>query len=404
MPNEAVEELASGFRGFLTKLKSVNLKTPTEEVASLLKQSRSGVRSVDDALASLPVVRERHGWPTIASRPIGYVNRILREGNLDALIALASRKIPIGSADRKLFSQTVGSTPEKSLKEVSDVAAATKRTHARLDVPADQVSRLDRTAFRDMKQVESNLFKYFKQGSAVALTIGVAYVAIDWIAKATVERKGCFMLTTLNGRTTSCKVAAYSCAAGSSTGASLCASVGDYYNVTLCLMTCATMADTDARKIRLCEQLGVKPAELSAKLPDIVDTQFAKASETIAEMQATKDQRIVPNICGVTHPQIESGKVPECRMCSPSDNPLSTTFIDQSQYADNITFRCVTNPSILDTIADATISTGKNLWEGVTSGLSSAIKTLLVVVGVVLGLLVLLGLALRFLMSRRDGV
>nr|WOJ45382.1 odv-e56 [Apis mellifera nudivirus] len=399
MPGATTEIFALGFKDFLSKLKRVNIKTTTEEITSLLKQSTSGIKSVDDALTSLPVLRERQGWHSIASRPVGYVNRILREGNLDALIALSSRKIPIGSTDRRLFSQTIGSTPEKSLKEVGDVASVTKRTHVNLDVTPENISKLGTNATREVKRVESNLFKYFKQGTAIALTVGLVYVGIDWIAKATKERKGCFMLTTINNKTTSCKVAAYTC--DENITGNMCKSIDPYYNVTICLLACITMDDTDTRKIFLCEKLKIEPKDLRTKVPSIIDSQYELLSETIATMQSKKETMIYPDICKASHPDVENGKIPICRMCSPSDNPISTTYIDSSQYPDNVTFQCVASPSILDTIADVTVSTGKDLWSGITGGLGSALKNLIIIVVALLGLLIVVGLAFKFISSRK---
>lgn len=400
MPESVATAAVTSFADFLSKLKRINVVSATslEELKNLVKQPGSGLRSVDDAISGLKVSRNKYGLATIESRSVGYVNHILREANLDALIALASRKIPIGVSDRALFSKLIGETPEKALKTVRDASDAAKRTHGTLNV--SDVKDLSVSSARDVKTVENNLFKYFKQGTTVALTIGTVYVAVDWIAKATEARKGCFMITTISGKSTSCKIASYSCESGK-TG-NFCSNVGAYYNTTLCLMAAADLPDTDQRKIELCTGFNVSPSELKKKLASVIDSQFATASSIITNMQADPKKRITPNICTIVHPDIEGGKIPSCRMCSPTDNPVSTTYIDATQYGENITFQCVDKPSILDTISDVVVTTGKDIWQGVSGGLGSALRILLIVLGVFLGLLVILGLGVKYLRGRRE--
>lgn len=383
----------SSFRNFLTKLKNYSGigKGTTSEITTAIKEASSGVRSVDDAIKSLPVGRTKQGFLTLAERPIAFVNRILREANLDELVKLTQRNIPIGSVDRKLFAETVGATPERALKNVDDLASVTKNARANLNVTTDAVSQLSDTAKRDLKKVEGNLSKYFKQGTVIALTIGAVYVGVDWITKSTEQRKGCFMLTTIDGKTTSCKVVSYSCVGK---GGEACTSVGNYYNVTIWLIAIAALPDTDQRKIQLCTQLNIEPKDMEKSLKSIIDTNYEKAASTIETMERN-NQNVKPDICKVKNANIEGGVIPPCRMCSPTANPTSTMYIDPSQYGENITFQCVENPTILDTIADASISTGKNLWEGVTGGIGSVFKRILIGIGVVIGLLVLLSIAFK---------
>lgn len=331
---------------------------------------------------------------------VGAVHRLVREANLDGLARAAGANVLITSTERSAFRQTMLDTPERALRDVGEAAATSAARRPHLNVTAEQVTSLSTSGKRDYAKITQNLFKYFKQGTFVALTLGGVYVGVDWIAKTTERRKGCFMVTTIDNKTTSCKVAAYSCI-GSTDGSEMCRSVSSkYYNATLVLMhIAADLPDNDKRKIDVAKAAGVPVNELNAKLATVIDTKFAEVSSVIEQMG---DEKRPSNfkICEITHPNVEGGKVPPCRMCSPSDNPTSTTFIDSNQYGDNITFQCSVSPTIIETIDDAIISTGKNLWEGVTSALAP-LKKWLIWGAVIVVIVLVLTLIVRFLPGRQ---
>lgn len=384
------------FRNFLKSLRGLSGigKGTIEDASALLKTANSGIHSVDDALKNLPVTKTRHGFLRMGDETVGRINKLLREGDLGEIARVSKRNISYTSADVKAFKSTVSDTPEKAFKEMSDVVVANKRVYPHLDARVEDIPNLSKSATKDLKTVENNLFKYFKKGTVIALTLGTVYVSADWLVKATEQRKGCFMLTTINNKTTSCKVQAYSCIGQ---GGHMCHDNLPYYNVTLVLMKIATLDDSDLRKIDVATAAGISPSELNAKLATVIDTKYEAVSKVIKLMTNKPDV----DICGIKHPDVENGIVPACRMCSPSDNPISTTFIDPDMYPDNVTFQCSINPSLLDTLTDAAISTGKNLLSGITGGLGPLVKLFAIGFAVILVLLILITVAMKFIEKRR---
>lgn len=398
MGKAVVEPYAgAAFKDFLKGLKRLTGvgKASVEEASTLLKSVNSTVRSVDEAVKSLPVSRARQGYLLMGEETVGSVNKILREGDLSGLVRISKRDIPYTSADTKAFKSTVADVPEKKFRDVQDLAASSKKSHPQLDVSAEQAANLSNSAKADVKKIENNLSKKFAAGTKIALTIGAIYVGVDWLTKATEQRKGCFMLTTLNGKTTSCKVQAYSCIGS---GGTLCSTTPAYYNTTLVLMKIATLANDDARKIKVAEAAGVSVADLQNKLATIIDQKYEAVSAVITAMQ----DKPALTVCELKHPDIEKGVIPPCRLCSPSDNPISTTFIDSSQYPDNVTFQCVINPSLLDTAADAIVNTGENILNGVGGAISGALKPILIVVAVILVLVLLISILVKFVPKRKQ--
>lgn len=386
------------FKGFLRELRrfaGVSTKA-LEDAEKLLKSVDSGIKSVDDAISSAPITRTKDGIILIGDETVGSVDRIMRSGDLENVIRISKRTdIPITSADREAFKVVVGDTPEKAMKEVDDMATRNKRTYPDLDAGIDDIDNISESGKKNLKKIESNLFKYFKRGTVITLTIGVVYVTVDWLAKATNARRGCFMLTTINGETTSCKVQEYTCSEYQD--GDHCKSVSrDYYNVTLVLMHVAKLEDTDARKIAVAEAAGVPVDKLNDQLGKVIDNSYEKVALAINSMT----DRPTVNVCGLSHADVEGGKIPPCRMCSPTANPLSTSFIDPDQYAENVTFQCVINPNLMDTITDVISKTGKNILDGVGSFVSGSLKSVGIIAIVVLVLLIILFVIIKILPTK----
>lgn len=389
------------FKEFLTELtRFVNVGRQVTDLSALTKSVKSGVRSFDDIIGNLPISKAKNGVISIADTTVGAVRRVSREGNLAGLAKLSKTPVQIAEAEKRAFSRLVADTPEKSLYQLSESVSKVKQARPNLDATVENIDKLSTSSKAELKKVENTLLKKFKQGTVIALTIGAVYVGVDWISKATAARKGCFMLTTINGKTVSCKVAAFSCSSPS--GGTPCTGKMDYYNVTLMIIAYAQLPDTNARKVSLCTALDVKPEEMAKSIKTIIDTKFEKANEFL-QKPANRENIAGASICTLKSNDVENGKIPDCRMCSPSDNPTSTTFIDPAQFPDNVTFQCVVNPSILDTITDTVASTATDLWGSVSSGLGSSFKKIGIAAAAIVVLLLVVWLVVRYVFSGKGG-
>lgn len=394
--------VGSGFARFLKDLKTysgVSVANTAEQAKNLLKTVDSGIKSTDDVIKNLTVTKNKQGAFLLGDQPVGAIHKILREGDLKKLIAVSKQNVPVTAADVSSFKKLVGVTPELGLKNVDDVATVAKRERPHLNATVDNLDKLSDTAKRDLKKVESNLYRHFREGTAVALTIGAVTVGVDWISQATRARKGCFMMTVVDGKTTSCKISAYTCSADDANTGNKCTNVQDYYNITLVLMHLASAPDTDPQKKAIATLTGIAVNELNAKLSTVIDNHYATVAKAIKEMGAQRPKGF--SVCGITNDAVENGVVPPCRMCDPTANPVSTTFIDPEQLGENITFQCVTNPSVLDTISDVVVSTGHNLWDGVFTLASGTLKQIGIIAAIVLVLLVLITFIARMLTAKR---
>lgn len=381
---------------FIKSLKTfTGIGKDVDVVSTSLKNVDSGIRSLDDALKDMPVTKTNAGHLTIADEPIGSVNKILREGDLSELVRLSGKQIPVTSIDRVNFKQAVSEFPEKTYRDIVDSADVTKTNYPQLNVNVDNLNLLPDSAKQLASKVESNLFKYFKVGTVVVLTVGGITATSIWLERETQNRKGCWMLRTVNGKTSSCKVVDYSCN-GNVTMA--CGVNNGYYNITLSLMKICTYDDTNVDKKAISDLTGVPVADMNARISTLIDQHFEKITNYINGMSV----KPTVDVCKITHPDIENGEIPDCRLCVPSANPTSTQYIDPSQYADNITFQCISKPTVIDTISDIAVSTGKNLWDGISNSLGGILKPILIAVGVILVLIVIISILTRVMPKKKE--
>lgn len=369
-------------------------RNTVSDMLDTLKNVATGVRNVDDVLKNLPVSKSKRGYLLVGENTVGAVERMLRSADLDALARISKSNVRITSIDRSAFKSTLGVTPEIHLKSIDDAALATKRARPQLD--AGSLDRLSNAAKSDLKKVESNLFRRFKEGAVIALTLGVVYVGVDWVVKATESRKGCWMLTTIDGKTTSCKLVTSSCIGNSSDA---CKIYERHYNATTEMIYISSLDDSNALKIGLASAAQVEPSKLRDMLPTLIDNKFEEMYRYITAYEYKHPEY---KTCSPVHPGIEGGIVPPCRACSLTADPTSTLYISGVSTVDNVTYECVENPSYLDTITDTIASTGEDLWRGVSSGIGSILKKLGIVVVALLAVVALGALVFRLWSARRN--
>lgn len=387
------------FRQFLVNLKSLGTSSALSEAETLIRNVNSGIQNVDIAIGALRVSASPERLILLGGQSVGSVHTILRQANLRALLALSDANVAFTSADEAAFKVTVGPTPERGIYELTEASTLNKQRFPNMNVAADETALLSTTGKNNVAKAESNLLKHFALGTKIAITIGVVTVGVGWAIKDTQDNEGCFMCTTINNRTTSCKIQKYSCGKYGNQGM-FCSQVPPLYNVTIILMTLANRPNDDTHKISVCEAAGIQPSEMSNKLTTIIDSKFPEVSAVIKKIAGD----IPTSPCTITHPQIDNGVVPACRMCSPTASPTSTEFIDPQQYGDNITFVCRSNPSILDTITDVALSTGKNLFDGIGSGLSSLLRPIGIAAAVIVFVVVIVAVIMALLPKKKSAI
>lgn len=361
-----------------------------EEASSIIKGVSCPVKSAETLIRGLKVEKNAFGFIEIAGEQAGRVNNILKAGNLDDLVKLAKSDLPITAADRISFRNLTANTPEAVLKQFDELAANVKRLNPEIDVAVENIGKLSKNGAAKVAKAESNLFKYVKLGTQVTLVVGTLYAVSEWISKTTENRKGCWMMTNINNKVTSCKIQQFSCVGKPSNE---CSKVPDnLYNHTLILMHISLLPDTDQIKIEFCKHMDIEPKSLYEKLPSLITNQYEKMKTYVQNMP----KKPTIDLCKITHTGIENGKVPPCRMCSSTSNPISTMFIDPNQFADNLSFKCIENPSILEVVADAGGSIGKDLLDGLNNVFLKPLKFIGIAAIIILVLIIILNVILKF--------
>lgn len=375
---------------FLKSLKGLKntVKATAEDLASVLKKAaKTGISSVDNVLSRIKVKKGANGLLTVADDvPISKLERIVKSADLDALAKLGDSAITVTSKEKSAFKTIIGDTAESqihTLDELTKTAASTSK-YGDLNIKIITSETAPATVAK-LNKAQNAFLKLGKFGAPIALTIGVAYITVDGLLKATADRTGCFMVTTINGKAESCKVSSLTCSSENASKGKLCSTPANKFtlNVVLCLISLEKTNDkTKAIKAKVCELSGISDADYMSKFNQIMNSpKFPDIFEYIKTNALTITQNNNVGVCSLSTVADIDKKLPLCRMCDPGASPLSTTFVDAEELADNITFEC-RNPTILDTIVDVGKSTGKDLLGVISGGIWQFVKPFAVAIGV----------------------
>ncbi|KAE9522032.1 hypothetical protein AGLY_017552 [Aphis glycines] len=365
--NSNFAELIGSLRGHSGLTKS----TAVKDLDTVLKTSNVGVGAFDDAMRGVKATKSEHGYLKVNGLPVNEFNGLLRSGDLAGVLsAIGHTAVNLTESDRKVFNAMARNFPEKTLRQVDDASRAMRSDRPHLDITINNYDKMSEIAKRDVTSFGDNLCKYFKRGTYLALTVGGVTVGADWLVRGLADRRGCWMVRTINNKTTSCRVSAYTCGGGGGGGnehtnaaAATCSDdMSLYYNATLTFVHVCQLPDTDPEKIKLAKLLDVSADTLFQTKAKLLESKF----NTIHTFAASYADRSAIGVCKA-YADIEGGIVPYCRMCDPTADPRSTRYVEASLFGSNLTFKCVDNPTVLDVMSDLVHSTGKNLWNGIVS-------------------------------------
>lgn len=375
--------------GLLKSLKSMKntVRATAEDLARALKNSaKTGIATVDHVLGKIRVRKAANGLLTVADDvPVSRLERIIKSANLEALAKLGDVGATVTSKEKSAFKTLIGDTAESQIHTLDELTenAAKSSKFADLNIKIVTAETAPATVTK-LKKAQNAFLKLGKIGAPIVLTIGVAYITIDGLTKATADRTGCFMVTTINGKAHSCKVSSLTCSSESAGKGNLCSTPAKKFtlNVVLCLLSLEKTNDnTKSIKAKVCELSGVSDSEYMSKFNQIMNS--PKFSDIFDYIKTNADLITENNrveVCSLSTTADTEQRLPLCRMCDPGASPLSTTYIDATELADNITFEC-RNPTILDTIIDVGKTTGKNLLDSIGDGIWRFVKPFAVAIG-----------------------
>lgn len=378
--------ITSNFSGILKSLRlmsGVTAKT-SKDLEIVLSSSRVGLSSVDFALRGAKITKSKHGYLKVNEVPVNEFNSYMRAGSLLDILRVTGKNAHVTEAEQNVFSSLVKDLPEKAIKKIEDMATISAKERPHLNLTVNNYDKLSEISKSDITSFTDNLLKVTKVGTYLVLVIGGVTIGANWVRNGLADRRGCWMLRTVNGKTTSCRVSAFSCgqqrvtrsstvddAVKSSKQACTEEDLSSYYNATLSFIHICELDDTDVNKLNLAIALRVSVDTMINDKAKILETKF----EAINDFVKTYTANGTVDICK-PNSLIDNGKVPYCRMCDTSANPRSTLYIDtSSMVGENVTFKCIENPTVIELMSDVVESTGKNLWEGITSLPSTMFKT-----------------------------
>lgn len=328
------------------------------------------------------------------------VEPYLRRGELRKFAQSIRSSAVITSADELAFTRSLGNNiPDLKVRELDENIISARRSNPDLDVVAtsgeELYNKLTPTARTKLERAVNIIKSTAITTGTVAGVFAVLTVGEDLyqtIVDATNTRKGCYLVRSLNGETTSCKIYKRSCGNLSNDTSNVCepqqipVELGG--NVALFLMN-AINNNTLSIEIGELLQLSAPLSSLNIQTvltnPELVDKVIENYEEQIQEESI--------NYC-IQVTQIEGGIVPPCRACNPAASVNSTQYIDTSTLADNYTLKCVQDISVLSTLVDLATGVGVKIFDTL-GALFPHLRTIAIVIIVIIVLLIIASFAFK---------
>jgi len=363
---------------------------------SIVENVDSGIGLVDDLIKGLKVYKI-NGVTYLGGLPLAKFTNLFKVGNFRNLF-----KKSLTPNDERALKEILKNNPEVKLEELGNKFNQFQKSHIDIDIKPGDVPKALQATKDKINKIEKAIINYYKPATVLSLTIGSVVVGTDWLTKTTKEREGCFMFTNINNKLSSCKISNFTCSNAKNYG-EMCSSkpvVGvsdEYYNLTIVFLTIASLPTDNKLYKKLSKELEIKDgSSLFDHSDEILKTKLA----IVDKFYNVHKHQLVISPCLLKHPSIENGIIPTCRMCDVTADPLSTEYLDPKQVADNITFKCVQNQSILNTVTDVIVSTGVN-WLSFVGG--NILYNIFKYIGIIAIILIIIGLIVFIIITNKRG-
>lgn len=395
IPSGAIKKLVS-------EIKLAGLAGDVASMATTLKTNKIGLGAFDTAMSECAnKVSKIDGILHINQIPIKKFEHGLMSGDLGKLIKMTGSNVPIDSGAAKSFREVSGGFPHAALNDIDTLSNTVRPNKIHLDINLSNIDKLSPKALKETESISKKLQKFTVNGGKIAIVTGVVILGVNWLQKSLESRKGCFLVSTINNKATSCRLSRLTCPFTDTTTSiekdqiNVCATnvqTLKLRNPMLILIKIVNYPNGTPLKADLARHLSVTVEELNTTLQKLVTERFEEILIFIDTCSSVMD---TVDICKETNAAIENGKIPNCRMCDPQADVKSTTFVDTSKLATNMTLHCESDPSLLDLLSDIAVSTGKNIFDNIWS-----IGTNIVKYGAIAAVFLLLILVVIFVYNK----
>ena len=375
-------------------------KNSFNNAVSNLKATKTNIKNIDDVFKNLPCELKKNemfvngkSWRSIhGDLRIGNIRKALKDLNIPNNITAADE-----ATFKKLFTSDV---PEIKLNKIKEKINTSKKFHSDLDITGKTATDIEK-ALKNLNpkskaKLKASYANIVKVAGGIGFMVVGVYTAITFtgdmykdLARAAKERDGCFLVNTLNGVTTSCKLLSRSCSVESGTPCKNKINEMLPYNINIMLHHFLKNKDYESLK------------EISNKLSlsvmnneDII--KILSDSKNIKILQQYYDENFSHNNVPFSNPCELYNKTNGCIACDSSATINSEFYVDDSELAENFTLQCVRYSTVLETIVELGESLAIGVFDAATSN-SIGTRNLLPILFMFLITLLSISLGFRFL-------
>lgn len=378
-----LQEFAEGLRGVKN----------TENFTRLIGDSFIELEQFKSTLNELKV-NEEFNLVSREGKVLGDVSKLSKailEADAVEIAKLTGKELT--SAEKVQFESLIKENPYKAVRELRERVNVLKKEHGHLDVTMEKAVEEIKSGNIKMKESIENIEKNLKSNKtlkalgAAALLFGIVEFGVE-IAEVQKQRTGCFQITTVQGKTTSCKLKTFSCSYPDQ-AEKFCSLNGLYMSPSMMhplIFARFVLSEDSTSKLKadFNRTLNYVPG---TDVHEFVKDNYEKIKTSIPDLMKRNVITINDiNLCKYTD-NLDNKSPPDCVMCSTSVPKTDPNYLDISNVPGNILYQCNSKPTILETAADILKHTGVNLLEVVGDGLKSILSKIAIWAGLIIVLL-----------------
>lgn len=368
-----------------------------------LKNAKSGVASIDDVLKRLPYTRRAD---EVHVNGVRWRDKVtdLRVGNVRQTLHDMQVHANVSPADESAFKSVLRSQdlPDFVVSDLETDTRYAKRVHVDLDVTLHTGAELENALSPASKaKVDTIMDKVKKAVGTAAVATGLfAAIAIggdlyENLARATKERDGCYIVETVNGVTSACKIVNRSCSDAVGPTPCLVDKIKAYIRPNLYMTLRHLIETNDTQTLN-----DIRDKCGGIVLTDVTLDEVLSRDADVSKLLKYVDEH--DKLAAAAIDPCKFATTDVCAACDPSADVTSARYLDDSRFPDNWTVKCVTGSTILDTLVDVTSALGVDVFAKASESAGSVFGNLYVrLVLAAFVALVLASLYARFF--RHDG-
>lgn len=206
--------LRANLSSFKQLVRNIHLHSIVGDVVKLkqIMGSKIGLSIVDDLLeTSASKLKKINGIIHVDDVPLNEFESLLKSSDLRKLVKKMNTNVVVDGSSASSFRKMSNDFPHKKINDIETLTDTVKPTRVEIDFKLSNLDKMSKNGARAIDTIGKRIKNILGSVLKVGLIIGALVLGANWLEEALKRRKGCWLLTTINNKTSSCRLSRNTC-------------------------------------------------------------------------------------------------------------------------------------------------------------------------------------------------